>query len=373
MKKTILFLLSIVIFYSCSNDEKIDDNPTVEIPNVEIPTKPEPVPQSKIIYIAGYEGREARAWKNSQSFNIDNPYKNIPPRNIDAGSIFVQGEDIYVFGSADLDLYNNVYLNYASIIWKNGKAIKQGSVSSMCATYNYYPLFITEKDFYYVSNEDNFHKDSSVPYLVKNDIQTALTDPNALEHTFASSMYVKSNDVYVVLNHLESNYLNNYSVKLWKNGQTSPITDGKVLRADSRANSIYVSDNNDVYIAGYHTADVSERKKAVIWKNGIPTFLTDGYQVAEAKSIYINGTDIYAAGYHIYHAAIWKNGVEISLTNEKNYSVANSIAVDGTDIYVVGYEIINSISVAMLWKNGVAIPLTDGSKDSQAKSIFIGK
>jgi len=70
--------------------------------------------------------------------------------------------------------------------------------------------------------------------------------------------------------------------KYWKNGTSTPITDGSV---SALANAIYVS-GNDVYAAGqsYNGGQINIAK---YWKNGTAVALTDGTYDANALSIFV--------------------------------------------------------------------------------------
>ena len=103
----------------------------------------------------------------------------------------------------------------------------------------------------------------------------------------------------------------------------------------------------------------TKRTEAVakIWKNGVATTLTDGTKDADIRSVYISGTDIYAAGYERNAGnkrvgKIWKNGVATALTTSTfgNAEIA-SVFVSGADVYAEGFEPdINTNDIAKVWK-----------------------
>jgi hypothetical protein len=139
------------------------------------------------------------------------------------------------------------------------------------------------------------------------------------------------------------------------------------------ANSIYVK-NNDVYVGGYtNSSDITTAK---YWKNGIEFSLTDGARNAEILAVYVDGTDIYCAGFEenatssAGQAKYWKNGVAITLST--NLSKLNSIVVSGTDVYSCGYEYNTAgKSVATIWKNTVKVNITTGTTDAEAFELKI--
>jgi hypothetical protein len=68
----------------------------------------------------------------------------------------------------------------------------------------------------------------------------------------------------------------------WKNGVETVLPHSA---ANSFASSIYVS-GNDVYVAGYEY-DTGQAKYAVYWKNGVEVKLTDGSTETIATSIFV--------------------------------------------------------------------------------------
>ncbi len=72
--------------------------------------------------------------------------------------------------------------------------------------------------------------------------------------------------------------------------------------------------------------------------------LTDGMHHAEAHSIVVNGSDVYACGFETIGqnsksvAKLWKNGISTSLTDSTNGAFAQSMCVSGTDVYVAVSE-----------------------------------
>jgi hypothetical protein len=120
----------------------------------------------------------------------------------------------------------------------------------------------------------------------------------------------------------------------------------------------------DVYVAGLMT-NGSGAQMATVWKNGVATQL--GTNNSWATSIYVNGSDLYVAGFDGTNAAVWKNGVGTQLGNGD----ARSIFIAGGDVYIAGFT--NSTSggnqTATLWKNGTANQLDNGN--SWASSVYV--
>lgn len=128
----------------------------------------------------------------------------------------------------------------------------------------------------------------------------------------------------------------------------------------------------DIYVAGFET--ISNNQIPKYWKNGVGTTLSTLIR-GSAESIFVSGTDVYAAGYAFLsgngsNAVYWKNGNLINLV-ASTQSYATGIFVSGTDVYVCGYEMTGGKYRARYWKNGVVHSLSDGTKDAYAQDIFI--
>lgn len=100
----------------------------------------------------------------------------------------------------------------------------------------------------------------------------------------------------------------------------------------------------------------------------------EGKTEASLNSIWIYGTDIYAAGSEqdvrgVNHAKYWKNGVPTALDGEE----ATGITVAKGQIYVSGWEVVsNEMTLAKYWRNSeeIAMPNT-GNGFVTASSIFV--
>jgi hypothetical protein len=150
---------------------------------------------------------------------------------------------------------------------------------------------------------------------------------------------------------------------LWKNDQQQ-ILENNVVLNNSSAASVFVN-GNDVYVAGY----VNER--AVLWKNGAKQELGD--YPSQALSVFVDGNDVYVAGRHSSDARVllWKNGMQQTLVD--SIGGAYSVFVHNGDVYVGGFTIIDYYSCPAYWKNGglnVLSITTSNASASVVNSIF---
>lgn len=164
------------------------------------------------------------------------------------------------------------------------------------------------------------------------------------------------------------------TVKLWKNGVDTSLTDGTF---PTQGNAVFVSASGDVYAVGGNLYGVPKPR---LWKNNVAS---DMFSPASSNftvdyGVFISGTDVYVAGWDGGHAAVWKNGVATQLPADGSAG-ATSVYVSGGDVYVVGWTIPpspNSLSLnpmAMFWKNGVSVKpaISAGVSRTEAVSIFV--
>jgi hypothetical protein len=154
-----------------------------------------------------------------------------------------------------------------------------------------------------------------------------------------------------------------YSIaELWKNGTSASLSNDT---SNVFAESVFVN-GLDVYVAGFEDESYSiimPTSIAKLWKNGVATTLPGSTYGARAYSVFVSGSDVYVAGEvngtnGSETATLWKNGVASTLSQGTGFISPASVFVNGTDVYVAGtINSGNDVITATLWKNGVATSL----------------
>jgi sulfur transfer complex TusBCD TusB component (DsrH family) len=319
------------------------------------------------VYVAGYiapgldEPRIARLWKNGVAVDLPLPEGTTTS---DATCVYVSGNDVYVTGRASSIGENDFGI---AMLWKNGVA-RDLSADAPVAWYasSAYSVYVENNDVYVAiqnNGEENYINTASI---WKNGTVTDITD--GVRDAHPRSLYVSNGNTYVAGWEWKENYT--YLAKLWKNGEETALADNH-----SFAYSIYVS-GNDVYVAGYDAS--GDVHKAKLWKNGVATVLNSGFGYSEASSVFVSGNDVYVAGEEEDAngnnlARLWKNGVATSLGDGSRPAGAMSVYVLDSNVYVLGVEInANDRIVGKIWKNGKEITtISDEANDVYAMSIFI--
>lgn len=318
-------------------------------------------------YAGGHTYDEATYWKNEVSTVLSSTTTS----ESNAFGITVLGSDVYVAGYYFTGVYNTNGNNVAvACYWKNGTLtnLTDGSHSAIA-----FAIASSGNDIYIVGyiNDAN-----STAVYWKNGVMTKLTDYG--NGSAAYGINIQGTDVYIAGNIVNS--AGKGEAAYWKNGSLTSLPDHGI---SSVANGIAVNGNN-VYLAGIDFESVTglpppgQVRIAASWKNGVETMLADNSQPSDARSIALNGNDIYVAGTTNVHIAIgdsnasiatyWKNGTANILTTNSTYSIATAwgIALNGTDIYVSGNDMNEN---ATYWKNGIAVNL--GTQGPYTSSILL--
>ena len=273
------------------------------------------------VYIAGETGAGATIWKNGVPVIIASQ-----PDSSYAHSIFMTGNDVYVA----------VEEGRKAKIWKNGilTNLNDGVLKAEANS-----IFVSGNDVYVAGAI------SSKPCLWKNGVLVPLNISGSVGR--ATSVFVAGSDIYVA-GYEDGN--TGYRAKVWKNGVYA-----NVLNIQSDASFAYsvVVVGNDIYVAGEDKNYSTGIKLGKVWKNGVATTLGLGGSYGfPSVSLFTNGIDVYYSGFDLVGTAvvakIWKNGIGTNLSDGVIPARANSVFVYGTDIYAAGTQGNNLVQ----WKNG---------------------
>jgi hypothetical protein len=316
------------------------------------------------VYVAGWESNEtvqiAKLWMNGAAVALSDGTHGAL-----AIAMAVSGGDVYVAGGVNAGGVD------VATYWKNGVAVSLTDGTSQAFAE---AIVVSGSDVYVAGYESSGARGASVATYWKNGAPVVLT--SGAYPANALAIAVSEGDVYVAGYELEATEVAPGSTvvasvaKIWRNGVPIPLADGG---HPSAARSIVV-DGPDVYAAGDEAAGANGVAK--VWKNGIPVALSDGIYGAVAKAVALSGSDVLVAGCqhdgNVDVARIWRNGVPVDLTYASSTGVeaqgfAGAIAVRGTDVYAAGHH----GSRAMYWKNGAQVALTDGRFRADARAIAI--
>lgn len=269
--------------------------------------------------------------------------------------------DVYVAG-----YQTHLSDSYSSAkYWKNSTEVVLGTNDLSSQAYG---IAVSGSDVYLAGR--SFRGSNDIACYWKNGVEVDLTDGST--EAEADSIFVQGNDVYV-------SGRENFAAKYWKNG--TPV----MLNGNAVVGSISVS-GSDVYVAGWKYGNVQidpthwvDYPIALYWKNGVETDLSDGRISAQASSVFIYGTDVYAAGSSSSATyatdnipTYWKNGTPVQLMPAGSFAWANGIWTDGTNVYTTGVDdLFNRIGSASYWKNNAQTELGTSTSRSDGSQIAV--
>ena len=244
------------------------------------------------------------------------------------------------------------------VLWKNGEIYEMQDKFSYDS---YQSVFVYEGDVYVagwrrLGTGSNYYQ---LPTLWKNGVRQDLELDTQHRGGIAYDVFVSNGDVYVAGNESRprpgwAGSLD-YDAVMWKNGKKHRLNPGG-LTGEPRANSVFVQ-GADVYFAGWASS------LPVFWKNGelhrlervMNIGVSGGTPIhggGEVFSIAASGDKVYVAGtvdveWHSWGnstaAALWING-KLQILNET--TSARSVFVYGQDVYMVGMS-------NTMWINGI--------------------
>jgi hypothetical protein len=319
MKGCILIVVALCLF-GCNNESP----------------RPVDVTPDSIIHLAGNAGGAgASYWKNGVHTSLNgNGSSGVNSMWLDGSSVLIGG-----------------YGDHQDVIWQNGnKTVVDGEHTggiTLVASRNNNLFAAWNRPAGWVLSRNGFITPITAGWptamgILEDEAYIASNTPGN-EHPWGSAFY--SMDTYA---------------QYCKNDQV-------IFKEDSNsyANAIFIH-NSDIYMGGHLNHYPSLDRIACYWKNGQRVTLTDVSQDAEVRSLFVNATNVYAAGMINDRAVYWKDGVAVNLSNGLTNSVANSISVLGTDVYVAGRD----GKYPAVWKNGVKQNIPNQEKQGEIKVVI---
>jgi IPT/TIG domain len=295
-------------------------------------------------------GYELLYWKNGVQISLDGTAYGFP-----TGMALVD-TTLYIAG-----YYYDTGGDPQGLFWKNlsGSKLSEGLVKHTTGG-----MAVSGNDVYVAGFQepDNDQDDLiNIAEYWKNGQQVILSDTSQYDQ--ATAIAVNGTDVYVAGN-VEGQGISWQSAAIWKNGVETvlPHAPGGQL---SYTTGMTIA-NGDVYISGY---DNGATIIAEYWKNGVQVTLSNN---GSANCIVVVGNDVYVGGstWNGYHniATYWKNGQAVSITDGTTDAAITGLAIDGSDVYASGYHGTNTGGPVLgdpihgyapvYWKNGVETKLT---------------
>ena len=304
-----------------------------------------PVEADRVVYVAGVEYHNIFSlhgypvvWKNGTAQRLTSIATGNENNGAVAYSIFVSGDAVYVAGESTQNVYGPSAPIYTANLWVDGVPRELSGGTSASS------VFVSGSDVYVAGRND------SGPVVWKNGTPQALVGGRS-----ANSVFVSGSDVYVggIRRRTTDSVIDDGVI--WKNGTVLyTLVNDEDERNRTYVSSIYVS-GSDVYAAGYvlgRNTNSNLIGKARLWKNGNVQTLDVGDQDSSANSVAVSGNDVYVAGMGgagMQSAMLWKNGVAQRLGGNGE---AKSVFVFGGDVYVCGEDFDGEMSRATVWKNG---------------------
>ena len=138
-------------------------------------------------------------------------------------------------------------------------------------------------------------------------------------------------------------------------------------------------DLSEVFVAGTETDNSTGKKTATVWKNGVINSQATSANHAYARSVFVDGSDVYTTGYQnesvgVWKWKVWKNGTVLYTYFDGEPTIGHAITVSGGDVYTAGHFYSPSVVkyYAVTFKNDQVVSiLTDGSQQAEALGIAV--
>lgn len=319
-------------------------------------------PHVKAVYAAGYYTKSGKSystlWKDGTASVFDSsatPY-----------DIFINGADVYVAGQR----------NSKGIVWKNNT----GTQLNTDASYGYVlasSIYVSGSDVHVAGMAENAATFRKQAVYWKNNVPLMLNAGANTEDSYAQSVAVSGSDVYIAGRKTITG--GGEAVVVWKNGTATDLISSATA---SYGNVNLAISGNDVYVVCYEY-DFPNAEQIKVWKNGTPVTFPASVLGAVPYCLFVNGPDVYIGGFEREGtpfntnavARYWKNGTPVTAGDSPNGSdMVKSIYVDGTDVYAAGV-IGSAVNAAnpTVWKNGTVYPLTGTGANPYGEmlSVFV--
>lgn len=261
------------------------------------------------VYVAGYEKASngihmAKYWKNGVATTLTSGITFAS-----CNDIFISDNDVYIAGR---EVTNN---KVTAVYWKNNTP-NYWDVSGAQNAFN--SIFVNGTDIYAFGTLQHAMFNGPFSYAIQyknansNITSTTLGANGQLTHSSANQGIIVDSDVYVVGYQQVAQNGSTNIIKLWKNGIETSITNGSTF-AD--ASSLFVQ-GTDVYVGGFES-NTNLIEIAKYWKNGNAHTLTDGTLNSRVTAMKVYNNNVYSAvevkiNSTTNEVNIWKNTTLVS-------------------------------------------------------------
>ncbi len=261
-------------------------------------------------------------------------------------------------------MYLNKYgKDQIACVWKDGVRIDLKEPGYNCAAHSYFTI---DGDEYVIGTRKlGFGTIKSAVCCWKNGNISYITDTNDICNYNIRSTAVNGNDIYII----GSKTFNSGAMDdpvIWKNGEEVSIIG---LQDKATLHDIVIV-NNDILICG--SVFQANEIRACYWRNSYPHILKANDKECVATKLFVQGSDVYIAGYTInsaeskMSAGYWHNETFAALpTGNTSYQryVATGIAVHNKTVYTIGHYITDDyFQQGLFWKNDEVTILADSEK-----------
>ncbi|UFH31757.1 hypothetical protein LNP04_17605 [Chryseobacterium sp. C-71] len=142
----------------------------------------------------------------------------------------------------------------------------------------------------------------------KNTIKTELSNGDNIN---TRQIIVENNNIYIT-GALSNNTVNNGIQYFWKNNMRTEVKQYLNIPNNAQYNiERFTVSNEDIYFAGYvenpTTTSTLDKFELCFWENGVKTVLYKSQYVPTARSIFVDGSDVYVSAHKVDGIGYFKN------------------------------------------------------------------